>query len=67
MAIPITKKAAASCAKNMEEGTMAYKVDMALIEGEKNKAKSEGFTDIRKGVEEGFNNVKSKNTEEDED
>ena len=65
MALPITKKAAASCAKNMAEGTITYKVNMALIEGEKDKAKK--FLDINEEVKEGFDNVKSKNAEEDED
>jgi hypothetical protein len=30
MAIPITKKVAASCAKNMEEGTITYQIDKEL-------------------------------------
>ena len=63
MAIPITKKVAASCAKNMEKGTMTYKVNMALIIGEKDKAESEGFTDIRKEVEKGMNKAQSKDEE----
>jgi len=63
MAIPITKKVAASCAKNMEKGTMTYKVNMALIYGEKDKAESEGFTDIRKEVEKGMNKAQSKDEE----
>lgn len=64
MAIPITKKVAASCAKNMEEGTMTYKVNMALIYGEKDKAKK--FLDINEGIGEGFDSVKSKDKEDDE-
>ena len=65
MTLPITKKAAGSCAKNMAEKTIAYKVNMALIEGEKDKAKK--FLDISEEVGEGFDSVKSKNAEEDED
>ena len=66
MAIPITKKVAASCAKNMEKGTMTYKVDMALIYGERDKAESGGFTDISKEIGKGFDSVKSKDKEDDE-
>lgn len=66
MAIPITKKVAASCAKNMEKGTITYKADgpdMMLIIGEKDKAESEGFTDIKKEVEKGMNKAQSKDEE----
>ena len=66
MALPITKKAAASCAKNMEKSTVAYKADgpnMILIMGEKDKAESEGFTDIREEAEKGMNKVQSKDDE----
>ena len=69
MAIPITKKVAASCAKNMEKGTITYKADgpdMMLIIGEKDKAESEGFTDISKEIGKGFDSVKSKDKEDDE-
>tara|TARA_R100000231_G_C5258584_1_gene144999 strand:- start:399 stop:587 length:189 start_codon:yes stop_codon:yes gene_type:complete len=62
MALPITKKAAASCAKNMAEGTMANNISAMLIEGEKDKAKK--FMDFRGDLEEGFDSVKSKDGED---
>ena len=64
MALPITKKAAASCAKNMEKGTMTYQTEepnMVLIMGE--KAKAPKFVDVRKEVEKGMDKAQSEDDE----
>jgi hypothetical protein len=68
MAIPITKKVAASCAKNMEEGTITYQIDKELagkLIDNAGKTAPE-FNDAKKNLMAGFDNVKSKDKEDDE-
>ena len=69
MALPITKKAAASCAKNMAEGTMVYQIDPDLADSLiKNAGETAPkFNNAKKELMAGFDNVKSKNAEDDED
>jgi len=56
MAIPITKKAASSCAKNMELNSMAQ-VNATLIEGAGALGASKKPIDVQAGIEGGMKNA----------
>ena len=68
MALPITKKLAASCAKNMEEKTITYQIDEKLagkLIDNASKTAPE-FDDVAGEIKKGLDNVKSKDKEDDE-
>jgi hypothetical protein len=61
MVLPITKKAAASCAKNMELNSITKQVDdftkTFLVEGAKGLGESKKSVDVRAAIEGGMKNA----------
>ena len=62
MAIPITKKAASSCAKNMELNSIAMQVNDALIKGEGAIGESKAPIDVQAAYEGGAKDAMPKET-----